>query len=367
MNNNPNKNKNIMRLPKVISIGLSVLILYSVTASSIFVLLHEKVIKSYFNEIYIAGSLLIFISILFFIIYSYRKNREIKELYNKFNLIFDNIYDLAYVTEFTFDAIPKRFIEVNNAALTALNYSRDEFLRLNHLNIINADKKDILNMMKLLFEKESMAYTIEVKTRDGRIIPLEVTSRVYRTKHKYPIGVCIARDITERIKMEQELKRLSATDSLTGAYNRNKYKEIIGKEIKVAKRYGYPLSAIIFDIDFFKEINDNHGHIAGDEVLKNLALLIMKNIRSEDYFIRWGGEEFLIIAPYSPLKNTLLLAEKLRAETEAQYFYGNIKITLSLGVTALLQEDGEESFIERADNALYKAKTNGRNRIEFLS
>ena len=323
----------------------------------------EKIIRYYVNLIYLTGSLLIFASILFFIFYSKRKTKEIENLYTKFNLIFDNIYDLAYVTEFTRDAVPRHFIEVNDMALRKLGYSKNEFLKLSHLNIINATNEDILNMMKLLFEKGTMTYTTEIKTKDGNIIPFEVTSRIHITQGQPPMGICIARDITDRVKTEKELKRLSEVDPLTGAYNRNKYKEIIGKEMDRAKRHKYPLSAIMTDVDFFKAINDTYGHVTGDEVLKDIVSLIMKNIRSEDYLIRWGGEEFLIIAPYASLNNAYLLAEKLRIQAELQYFSSKgIMITLSFGIAELIENENEISFIKRADNALYKAKNSGRNR-----
>ncbi len=323
----------------------------------------EKIIRYYVNLIYLTGSLLIFASILFFIFYSKRKTKEIENLYTKFNLIFDNIYDLAYVTEFTRDAVPRHFIEVNDMALRKLGYSKNEFLKLSHLNIINATNEDILNMMKLLFEKGTMTYTTEIKTKDGNIIPFEVTSRIHITQGQPPMGICIARDITDRVKTEKELKRLSEVDPLTGAYNRNKYKEIIGKEMDRAKRHKYPLSAIMTDVDFFKAINDTYGHVTGDEVLKDIVSLIMKNIRSEDYLIRWGGEEFLIIAPYASLNNAYLLSEKLRIQAELQYFSSKgIMITLSFGIAELIENENEISFIKRADNALYKAKNSGRNR-----
>jgi diguanylate cyclase (GGDEF)-like protein len=221
-------------------------------------------------------------------------------------------------------------------------------------------------MMRLLFKEGSMTYPAEIKTKDGRIIPFEVTSRIYKIKDESPIGVCIARDVTERIKMEEELKRLSVEDSLTGAFNRNKYKEIIEKEIKRAKRHKYPFSVIMLDIDFFKEINDRHGHMTGDDVLKDLVSLIIKNIREEDYLIRWGGEEFLIIAPHTSLESARMLAEKLRSQVESYNFVENIKITSSFGITMLCKEDNEVSFIKRADDALYKAKLNGRNRCVIL-
>ena len=323
----------------------------------------EKIIRNYVNLIYLTGSLLIFASILFFIFFSKRKTKEIENLYAKFNLIFDNIYDLAYVTEFTDDAVPKHFTEVNDMALKKLGYSKNEFLKLSHLNIINATNEDILNMMKLLFEKGTMTYTTEIKTKDGKIIPFEVTSRIYKNKNQHPIGVCIARDITDRLRLEKELKKLSELDPLTGAYNRNKYKEIIRKEIDRSKRYGYPLSLIMIDADFFKEINDKYGHATGDEVLKDIVSLIMKNIRSGDYLIRWGGEEFLIIAPYASLNNAYMIAEKLRVQAELNYFSAKgIRITLSFGIAELMENENETPLIKRADNALYKAKNSGRNK-----
>lgn len=273
---------------------------------------------------------------------------------------------MAYVTEFAPDAVPRHFIEVNDMTLKTLGYSKNEFLKLNHLDVINADKKDILNMMKLLFEKGTMTYPAEIKTKYGKIIPLEVTSRIYKIPGQPPpVGVCIARDITDRVKMEKELKRLSEVDSLTGAYNRNKYKDIISKEIERAKRYKYPLSAIMFDLNFFKEVNDKYGHVTGDEVLKDMVSLIMRNIRSGDYLIQWGGEEFLIIAPYASSKDAYLLAEKLRTQAELRYFLSEgVRVTLSFGIASLNESEYEMSFIKRADDALYKAKNSGRNRTE---
>lgn len=93
---------------------------------------------------------------------------------------------MAYVTEFAPDAVPRHFIEVNDMTLKTLGYSKNEFLKLNHLDVINADKKDILNMMKLLFEKGTMTYPAEIKTKYGKIIPLEVTSRIYKIPGQPP-------------------------------------------------------------------------------------------------------------------------------------------------------------------------------------
>jgi diguanylate cyclase (GGDEF) domain len=119
----------------------------------------------------------------------------------------------------------------------------------------------------------------------------------------------------------------------------------------------------MIDVDFFKAINDKYGHVTGDEVLKDIVSLITGNIRSGDYLIRWGGEEFLVIAPYASLNNAYLLSEKLRIQAELHYFsYKGIRITLSSGIAELMENENETSFIKRADNALYKAKNSGRNK-----
>jgi diguanylate cyclase (GGDEF)-like protein len=171
-------------------------------------------------------------------------------------------------------------------------------------------------------------------------------------------------DITERKLAEEELKRLASTDKLTEAYNRTKFKEIIGREIERFKRYNQPLSIIIFDIDHFKDVNDRYGHSAGDYVLKTIADIVRENIRKIDYFVRWGGEEFMIISSETNLKEVYVLAERIRETIESYIFEDIGKVTISLGVTEFKENDTEDSLIKRADNAMYEAKKKGRNRVE---
>jgi len=173
-------------------------------------------------------------------------------------------------------------------------------------------------------------------------------------------------DITERKLLEEELKRLAKTDKLTGAYNRTKFKEIIEREIERVKRYNQSLSIIIFDIDHFKKVNDKYGHSVGDYVLKTLADIVRENIRKIDYFIRWGGEEFMIISSETNLKDASALAERIREIIESYMFEDVRKVTVSLGVTEFRENDTEDSLIKRADDAMYEAKKKGRNRVEVI-
>lgn len=170
--------------------------------------------------------------------------------------------------------------------------------------------------------------------------------------------------IEERKQVEEELKILSSTDKLTQAYNRAKFDELITNEMMRAERYQHPLSMVLLDIDDFKMVNDTHGHIAGDSVLVSIVEIMNRTKRAVDYVVRWGGEEFLLLTPEIDIEGAEMLAERLRNAVEGHKFGSNGNITISLGVTQFRQGDTEDSFIKRADDALYKAKTIGKNHLE---
>ncbi len=168
------------------------------------------------------------------------------------------------------------------------------------------------------------------------------------------------------IKLNKKLHALAHKDPLTGTQNRLAFMKAIEEEIERAKRYKTPLSIIMFDIDFFKKINDTYGHGIGDEVLKKLAETIEKNLRKTDKLFRIGGEEFIIILPNTNIENAKIVAEKLRKAICKTDFGKPGRITISLGVTSFTKEDNEDSFLDRVDKALYMAKNNGRNRVEVI-
>jgi len=174
----------------------------------------------------------------------------------------------------------------------------------------------------------------------------------------------LKKEIKRRKVLENELEKLATTDKLTSIYNRYKIDLSLDEQIEIAKRYNRALSIIFFDIDFFKKINDIYGHKIGDNVLKELAKLISNHLRKSDIFGRWGGEEFLIILPETPKKEAIKLAEKLRNYIQNHKFGKIDKLTCSFGVTTLKVGDTSETIISRVDQKLYKAKQNGRNRVE---
>jgi diguanylate cyclase (GGDEF)-like protein len=157
----------------------------------------------------------------------------------------------------------------------------------------------------------------------------------------------------------EEIYRMTIVDGLTGVFNKRYFIEALEKEMSRAQRYGRPLSILMFDIDHFKRVNDNYGHLAGDYVLQALARLISTRARREEIFARYGGEEFVILLPETQL------AEQLRKRVASYTFVfegEEIPITVSIGV-ATIQGDGisETEFIRRADEKLYQAKADGRN------
>ncbi|MGJ0302408.1 diguanylate cyclase [Aliarcobacter cryaerophilus] len=167
--------------------------------------------------------------------------------------------------------------------------------------------------------------------------------------------------------LNKELKRLYLTDKLTGLYNRFKIdKELILEKEKIDRNSSYSCSLMLLDIDYFKSINDTLGHLVGDLVLKDISNLLKNNLRKTDIIGRWGGEEFLIILPFTSKDIAKKIAENLRALIEENNFSYkmNRKITISIGVTEFSKSKSVEDTLLLVDNLLYKAKENGRNRVE---
>ncbi len=161
------------------------------------------------------------------------------------------------------------------------------------------------------------------------------------------------------------LAEIAYTDSLTHIYNRLHFAHFLDIEIDKAKRYGSTFSIIFFDLDHFKVVNDNYGHLVGDKVLEKITDIVSKANRSTDIFARYGGEEFIILVAETNLSGALNHAERLRCDIEKFKFKTAGHITSSFGVTEFIAEsDTLETLLDRADKALYLAKEYGRNRVE---
>lgn len=252
------------------------------------------------------------------------------------------------------------FLQANEAAR---RYLGDAFL-LDPLALKKYFKKhDIIKLSISLQQHEQVA------EHETRITMPNGSSRdVLLVATKAVIGgiaaiVTVIIDITNRKEMEQHLQLLASTDPLTGLANRSRFFSLATTEIKRSQRFGHPLTVIMFDIDFFKHINDTFGHEAGDRTLRNCANLCRSLVREHDTVARIGGEEFALLLPETDPANARILAERFRMAVEKLLVEHDTGITVSLGIAAVRPgETAVDAALSRADQAMYAAKNAGRNR-----
>lgn len=214
--------------------------------------------------------------------------------------------------------------------------------------------------------------------RERKIKGLEQGASDYITKPFDPEEMVARVKVHLKIKnLQDDLRRsnerlleLSNTDHLTGLFNRRYMMEALAKEVQRSIRKGGNLSFILLDIDHFKRVNDTYGHLQGDVVLQKVSLLLQKELRNYDCAARYGGEEFVAILPDSTLKESVFVAERIRLSIQGTKFndeLADLNLTVSLGVACFPLEGVStvDGFIKLADDALYRAKNNGRNRVEF--
>ena len=161
----------------------------------------------------------------------------------------------------------------------------------------------------------------------------------------------------------RQIKEEATIDSLTGIYNRRKFDDLLDYEIRQANKLQKSLSLVVADIDHFKIINDTYGHLMGDKMLKIVSRLMQKSIKSTDILARWGGEEFVFLFPDTEMDNTLLVIERLREMIFSHENAYNINMSVSFGVAEYTFGESIDSFLKKADQALYMAKALGRNRV----
>jgi diguanylate cyclase (GGDEF)-like protein/PAS domain S-box-containing protein len=206
-----------------------------------------------------------------------------------------------------------------------------------------------------------------VKSSQGQIVAMVETHRDIMEKKTDDEFVKLIKRLNET---QTHLKHVAITDELTGLRNRRYIVERLEEEFQRAKRTGRPLSLIMLDIDHFKKINDAHGHLFGDVVLRVVSTRMKETLRKHDLIGRVGGEEFLIICPESSLEDTVVVAERIRRIIHGETISDGVReaaVALSAGVTMLMASDrSSDTLFSRADTALYKAKERGRNRVVVL-
>ncbi|MCC7226481.1 MAG: diguanylate cyclase [Burkholderiaceae bacterium] len=214
------------------------------------------------------------------------------------------------------------------------------------------------------FWSEVMAYPI--LDDEGKIVEILGVTRDIDDRKRHELEVRRARDEAEQARKalevaNAELAKLASTDPLTGVWNRRQFESIVGSRISQARRHGESLSLIMFDLDHFKAVNDAHGHQCGDRVLTDVAEITRQHLRAGDELARWGGEEFLILLPHCDLAHAAEIAEKLRGLFAQHDFPLVTSVHASFGATQWDTIEQMDSWIDRTDRAVYKAKAAGRN------
>jgi two-component system cell cycle response regulator len=211
-------------------------------------------------------------------------------------------------------------------------------------------------------------------TRLVRALEIGVNDYVVRPADKNELMARVRTQIrkkryTERLRDNVQMSiEMAITDALTGLYNRRYMETHVGTLVEQALARGKPLTVLILDIDYFKAINDTYGHDAGDDVLREFAIRIRKSIRGIDLACRYGGEEFVVVMPETDLAVATIVAERLRRKIAGERFTieqgaRSVEVTISVGIAGLGPSDSAASVIKRADQALYRAKREGRNRV----
>ena len=197
---------------------------------------------------------------------------------------------------------------------------------------------------------QAIAYLLRIYLFLGLLLGLTAAATTLRDKFR------------DALARATSLQELASTDMLTGLANRRAGEEFLEKQAYAARRYGRKVSVIMADVDLFKQVNDTYGHARGDMVLVELARILRNSLRETDLLARWGGEEFLIIAPEISVKKAKELAERCRREVAATPVAG-MEITMSFGVSEFKEQDSVDTVLSRTDTLLYNAKSSGRNLI----
>ena len=264
----------------------------------------------------------------------------------------------------------RELLYVNNKTAELFGFPVEDIIGKKENDILPAEIADhFYQSDKTVFEtNQKQVIDEEVIGEDGKYCRYLSIKVPYNQEGELPAIIGFSSDVTELYQLKEQFKKQANTDPLTELYNRRFFIEQAEKEFNRTRRHNNSLSLISFDIDHFKNINDQFGHPAGDQVLIKLAKALQPVIRNEDVLARIGGEEFSLLLPETPVDVANQVAERIR-QTLAKLiikgdFQGEITMTVSLGVTSLQEGDNSfEQLFKRADKALYNAKKNGRDQV----
>lgn len=303
--------------------------------------------------------------------------QRVKERTHRLQTMLDIVNQYVYTTYTDTKGV---ITYVTDAFCTLSGYSRDELLGKTHSVIKHPDTPDSVfaSLWQTLLKGEAYQGIIQNRHKSGEGYWLNSYVVPEKNDEGDITGFwAFRRNISDQVRLEElnnelenrvvertkEIERIAVTDALTGLFNRHRFNVEIEDALALYKRYQTPITLAILDIDYFKRINDTFGHNIGDETLVSLAALLQKHIRQTDKLARWGGEEFVILFINTELNEALMAAESLLEIIRTFLFKSVGTVTCSIGLAALMPTDVQESFLQRADASLYRAKEQGRNRV----
>ncbi|MGC8483531.1 MAG: diguanylate cyclase [Thermodesulfobium sp.] len=334
-------------------------------------------VEVFSNSIQMSGKRLLH-SIIFDITERKRAQSELERAYFLLNNIIENLPDATFVIN-----IEGKVLAWNKSMEILTKMKKEDILGKNYLEysklfyhdpqpllidlILNADEEFIKENYKIIYRFENIIYAESYAPNifDYKGAYIFIATSKLKDRNGKTIGAIESiRDISDSKMMEEKLHELSIKDSLTDSYNRRYFQERLEEEIDRTKRNNIPFSLIMLDIDDFKAINDNYGHIVGDKVLVEIVKFVKNRIRKTDFIARWGGEEFMILLTNTDLNN----AEKLALELKNGMSKLDIPeidfVTASFGVTSYHQSDTVNSITKRVDDLMYAAKAAGKNCVK---
>ena len=272
--------------------------------------------------------------------------------------------DIVFITD-----IKGFIVHVNDALLEKYGYTLEEVIgkKPSIFSSHQHEKSFYAHLWETILHGDNYNAMIINRKKDGSAIYVDTKITPVKDEKRDTVSyfVVTARDITKRVEAEDKLRQQATIDPLTQVANRYQFELYFDDFIARFQRKSNPFAILIIDIDHFKNLNDEHGHLVGDEILKEFSQLILQNIRSIDKFARWGGEEFVLLLDGVLEHEAMHTAKKLNKLVATTHFNNLYRITVSIGVTLYRQNDTKQRAIERADKALYAAKDLGRNRVVF--
>ena len=296
----------------------------------------------------------------FILMVNQRLNVENREASHELELIFNATPDAVLVTRLNDGEV----VDMNEGFTSITGYTRSDAVGTSVVDLRIwknlADREKVLTALNehgVCTDQE-----FEFVRKDGSQLTGVLSSRLILLRGS-PHALSVIHDMTERKLLEKQLEEQATTDELTGVSNRRRFLEIADNEIKRALRLTYPLSVVLIDLDFFKQVNDTHGHQVGDQVLMHLAQVCRQNIREIDLIARIGGDEFAMLLPFTNCQQASEVIERVRAALAASDL--KVPVTITAGIACLARGiDTLDGLLGRADQALYRAKKAGRNRTE---